>query len=187
MLLFGLPSWWSTSPCLAPPRHALGSVQQKGSQEWWECCLRCIWRMPVKFSSFLSILPRYRVLHSGHHQEFEKLPIHHDPESLESCFWLRTWLTTKPFIPIHVCMNRIPWHLSWPSSPPVRHGAVGPRAQERYMDDRVGQDPRPEHGGSQSWEGTSGTIRCRLAANTEAESSIASLEVGQSLLVHLQG
>ncbi|XP_049564011.1 5-hydroxytryptamine receptor 4 isoform X2 [Orcinus orca] len=29
---------------------------------------------------------RYRVLHSGHHQEFEKLPIHHDPESLEPCF-----------------------------------------------------------------------------------------------------
>ncbi|XP_066199590.1 5-hydroxytryptamine receptor 4 isoform X2 [Saccopteryx leptura] len=29
---------------------------------------------------------RYTVLHSGHHQELEKLPIHNDPESLESCF-----------------------------------------------------------------------------------------------------
>lgn len=31
-------------------------------------------------------LDRYTVLHSGHHQELEKLPIHNDPESLESCF-----------------------------------------------------------------------------------------------------
>ncbi|XP_063269792.1 5-hydroxytryptamine receptor 4 isoform X1 [Prinia subflava] len=29
---------------------------------------------------------RYTVLHNGHHQEQEKLPIHTDPESQESCF-----------------------------------------------------------------------------------------------------
>ncbi|XP_014108473.1 PREDICTED: 5-hydroxytryptamine receptor 4 [Pseudopodoces humilis] len=29
---------------------------------------------------------RYKVLHNGHHQEHEKLPIHTDPESQESCF-----------------------------------------------------------------------------------------------------
>uniref|UniRef100_A0A803W2I5 5-hydroxytryptamine receptor 4 n=1 Tax=Ficedula albicollis TaxID=59894 RepID=A0A803W2I5_FICAL len=29
---------------------------------------------------------RYKVLHNGHHQEQEKLPIHADPESQESCF-----------------------------------------------------------------------------------------------------
>nr|XP_042706738.1 5-hydroxytryptamine receptor 4 isoform X4 [Chrysemys picta bellii] len=29
---------------------------------------------------------RYTVLHNGHHQEHEKLPIHNDPESQESCF-----------------------------------------------------------------------------------------------------
>ncbi|XP_036247529.1 5-hydroxytryptamine receptor 4 isoform X1 [Molothrus ater] len=29
---------------------------------------------------------RYKVLHNGHHQEQEKLPIHPDPESQESCF-----------------------------------------------------------------------------------------------------
>ncbi|XP_040429276.1 5-hydroxytryptamine receptor 4 isoform X1 [Anser cygnoides] len=29
---------------------------------------------------------RYTVLHNGHHQEQEKLPIHNDPESQESCF-----------------------------------------------------------------------------------------------------
>lgn len=30
--------------------------------------------------------PRYAVLHNGHHQEHQKLPIHNDPESQESCF-----------------------------------------------------------------------------------------------------
>ncbi|XP_060096586.1 5-hydroxytryptamine receptor 4 isoform X1 [Heteronotia binoei] len=29
---------------------------------------------------------RYTVLHNGHHQEHDKLPIHNDPESQESCF-----------------------------------------------------------------------------------------------------
>ena len=125
MLFFGLPSWWSASPTSPSSQKPAG----KGRQETWECSLWCTWRMPVRLSSFLSFLLRYTVLHSGH-QELEKLPIHNDPESLESCFWLRTWLTTKPFIPIHVCMNRTPWHLSWPSSPPERHGPWGQGPRE---------------------------------------------------------
>lgn len=160
-------------PALAQPSPSSQKRAGKGHQEWWECSLWYTWRMPVRFSSLLFFLLRYTVLHSGH-QELEKLPIHNDPESLESCFWLRTWLTTKPFIPIHVCMNRTPWHFSWSSSPPVRHGAMGPRAQGRHVGDRVGWDPRAEHGGPQSWEEASGAIRCRLPANTEAASSIAS-------------
>ena len=112
-------------PALAQPSPSSQKRAGKGHQEWWECSLWYTWRMPVRFSSLLFFLLRYTVLHSGH-QELEKLPIHNDPESLESCFWLRTWLTTKPFIPIHVCMNRTPWHFSWSSSPPVRHGAMGP-------------------------------------------------------------
>lgn len=40
----------------------------------------------LKLLCFLAFLLRYTVLHSRHHQELEKLPIHNDPESLESCF-----------------------------------------------------------------------------------------------------
>lgn len=38
---------------------------------------------PLKLSP---LLRRYTVLHSGRRQELEKLPVHKDPESLESCF-----------------------------------------------------------------------------------------------------
>lgn len=172
-------------PHLTMLSEACGRKEFNGSG--WEHSLGGIWRTPVEFSCFLAFLPRYTVLHSGHHQELEKLPIHNDPESLESCFWLRTWLMIKPFIPIHVCMNRTPWHLSWPSSPPMRHEAVGPRAQGKYMERTVGEDPRPEYGGSWSWEGTSGNPRSSLPSSAEVASSIASLKSDQSLLAHLLG
>ena len=181
MLFFGLPSWWSASPTLPSSQKPAG----KGRQETWECSLWCTWRMPVRLSSFLSFLLRYTVLHSGH-QELEKLPIHNDPESLESCFWLRTWLTTKPFIPIHVCMNRTPWHLSWPSSPPERHGPWGQGPREgTWMTGLDGTQGR-------AWRTSElrRGFRChQMQASSPHRSGVLHcvLEAGQSLLVYLQG
>lgn len=50
-----------------------------------------------------------------------------------------------------------------------------------------GGDLRPDHQGSQSCEGTSGIVRFSLPCKAGIASSIASLKVGQSLLIHLQG